>query len=79
MRAQQSTNSEAQGNLGPVGGDLQIDAALVIGGNGRVEVEQVKGDGAPLAVDAEGQIARREHKSPNFQSLSICQDEYGRR
>jgi hypothetical protein len=67
--------SEAQGNLIPVGGNAQINSAFVIGGNGRVEVEPVKRDGALLTVNAKRQIACREQKPPSFQSLSVCQNE----
>jgi hypothetical protein len=70
--------SEAYGNLVSVVGNPQINSAFVICANCSVNIEHVKWDSAPLAVNADRQKACREHKPPGFQPFSIYQDKYGR-
>src|ERR687888_428233 len=71
--------SEGQENLIPVGGNSQVNSAFVIGGNGRVEVDHVKRDGALSTVNPERHGARREQKPPRFQPLAVQDYHWGRR
>jgi len=45
--------SEAYGNLIPIVGNPQINSAVMICVNGRIDVEHVKRDIAPLTVNAD--------------------------
>jgi len=62
-----------------IGGNLQGDAALAIGGDSGVEIERVQWDDALLAVDIHRQTGRGEEKSTRFQPFAAFQDEHCRR
>src|ERR1017187_1485340 len=78
-RVSEGLSSEAYEYGGAVSGNGQLDAALVIGGDGGVEVERAERDLAPLAANFNLQRLGGQNVIATFKPLAALQHEHRRR